>query len=275
MATLKVNQLHQRLLLQDITAEAGQREAARLRCLGNAHAGDWLTACPSPSLGLNLRGPEFTMVLKYRLGCPVFSSEVPCPACRQPSDVMGDHALGCGSQGERIMRHNLLRDVLYQTAAAAMLGPVKEGRFLLPGRDARPADLLIPRWVGGQDGALDVTVVSALQHAMLAGSATTDGYAVTKAFDRKIAKAGEACRAEGISFIPMAADTLGGLHSVAVEQVKKLGTSLARHQGQEEQEVIRHLFQRLSLVLMRGNAQLLVNRVPPDDLPDGEIDGTL
>ena len=84
-----------------------------------------------------------------------------------------------------------------------------------------------------------------------------------------------ACRAEGISFIPVAADTLGGLHSVAVEQVKKLGTSLARHQGQEEQEVVRHLFQRLSLVLMRGNAQLLVNRMPPDDVPDGEVDGTL
>ena len=57
--------------------------------------------------------------------------------------------------------------------------------------------------------------------------------------------------------------------------MKKLGTSLARHQGQEEQEVVRHLFQRLSLVLMRGNAQLLVNRMPPDDLPDGEVDGTL
>ena len=47
-----------------------------------------------------------------------------------------------------------------------MLGSVKEGRFLLPGRDARPADLLIPRWSGGQDAALDVTVVSALQTAM-------------------------------------------------------------------------------------------------------------
>ena len=136
-------------------------------------------------------------------------------------------------------------------------------------------DLLVPRWAGGQDGALDVTVVSALQQAMLAGSAATDSYAVTKAFERKVAKAGEACRAEGISFIPVAADTLGGLHSVAVEQVKKLGSSLARHQGQEEQEVVRHLFQRLSLVLMRGNAQLLVNRMPPDDVPDGEVDGTL
>ena len=73
----------------------------------------------------------------------------------------------------------------------------------------------------------------------------------------------------------MAADTLGCLHSVAVEQVKKIGAALARHQGQEEQEVVRHLFQRLALVLMRGNAQLLVNRMPPEDLPEAEVDGYL
>ena len=119
-----------------------------------------------------------------------------------------------------------------------------------------------------------MTVVSALQRALVAGSATTDGYAVTRAFERKVANAGEACRAEGIAFIPIAADTLGGWHSVAVQQIKKLGIALARHQGQDEQEAFRHLLQRLSLVLMRGNAQMLVNRMPPDDIPGGEVDGT-
>ena len=34
-------------------------------------------------------------------------------------------------------------------------------------------------------------------------------------------------------------DTLGGLHDVAVQQVKKVGASLAQHQGQEEHEVVR------------------------------------
>jgi len=29
------------------------------------------------------------------------------------------------------------------------------------------------------------------------------------------------------------------------------------------------------MVLMRGNAQLLVNRMPPNDMPDGEVDGQL
>ena len=41
---------------------------------------------------------------------------------------------------------------------AAGLGPVKEGRFLLPGQDRRPADVLLPYWNGGKDAALDVTV---------------------------------------------------------------------------------------------------------------------
>ena len=62
---------------------------------------------------------------------------------------------------------------------------------------------------------------------------------------------------------------------MAVQQVKKLGAALVRHQGQEEQEVVRHLFQRLGLVLMRGNAQLLVNRMPPEDLPEAEVDGQM
>ena len=124
--------------------------------------------------------------------------------------------------------------------------------------------------------ALDVTVVSALQGAMLAGSATTDGFAVGKAFDRKIAKVGEACRQEGIAFIPVAADTLGGWHKVAAEQIKKLGSVLARHRGEEEQIEVRHLFQRLSLILMPHAGQCLPPRQPrhvTDDEVGAEVDG--
>ena len=72
-------------------------------------------------------------------------------------------------------------------------------------------------------------------------------------------------------FIPVAAETLGGLHDVAVDQVKRLGAALSRQTGQEEGEVTRHLFQRLSLHLMRGNAALLVNRSP--EFPEPEVDG--
>ena len=185
---------------------------------------------------------------------------------------MGDHALGCGSHGERIARHNLLRDALHQAAGAASLAPVKEGRFLLPGQDARPADILIPGWSGGKDAALDVTVVSPLQQAMVRGASEVDGYALNEAFKRKVAKAGEPCRQQGISFIPLAADTFGGWHGVAAEQVQKLGRALARQSGEDEDQTVRHLFQKLSLLLMRGNSALLINRVPVVDI-DPDVGG--
>ena len=173
--------------------------------------------------------------------------------------------------GERIARHNHLRDALYHTAVSAALAPTKEGRALLPGTDARPADVLISNWTGGKDTALDVTVVNPLQAAMVAQAATTPGHALTMAYNRKMQGTAAACRREGMVFIPLPVETLGGWHDQAVQQVKKLRAALSRHTGQEESEAIRHLFQRLSVLLVRGNAALFLNRIP--SFPATVIDG--
>ena len=157
MASLKIDLKNQSILLNHFNGEGCVREIARMASLGLPHAGAWLSVIPSPALGLHLRGPEFVHSVKYRLGLPLYTNPGPCPACHQPADLMGDHALACPRYGDRITRHNQLRDLLYETAASAALGPVREGRFLLPGTAAKPADVLLPRWIDGKDGALDVT----------------------------------------------------------------------------------------------------------------------
>ena len=115
------------------------------------------------ALGLHLRPKEFTAAVKYRLGIPVYPSADPCIACGEDSDKFGDHAIGCGKEGERIYRHNVIRDAIYETAKQASLAPAKEQSALLPGSQAKPADVYIPGWANGRDAALDVTVVSSLQ----------------------------------------------------------------------------------------------------------------
>ena len=65
---------------------------------------------------------------------------------------------------------------------------------------------------------------------------------------------------------------LGGWQC-AEREVKKLGAALARHTGQEEAEAITHLWGRLGILLQRGNAAILGNRVPA--LPEAHIDGVL
>ena len=158
-----------------MVGEEDEREMARLLSLTLDHTGDWLNTPPIKALGLHLRSPEFVLALKYRLGMPVFDSAGPCPACLRESDVLGDHAMCCGAGGERISRHNSLRDAVYETVAAG-LGPVREGRFLLPGTDRRPADVLVPNWAGGKDAAMDVTTITPIQAATMLAAAHTAGH---------------------------------------------------------------------------------------------------
>ena len=115
---------------------------------------------------------------------------------------------------------------------------------------------------------MDITVVNALQAALVAGAAATPGHALTKRFGEKMAKHGEGCRLAGLVFIPLPVETLGGWHEETVTQVKRLGSALARHTGQEESEAIRHVAQRLAVLLAKGNAALLLNRVPTYPSPD-------
>ena len=178
------------------------------------------------------------------------------------SDPYGDHAIGCANDGERIARHNHLRDHLFQLAAQAALSPTKEERTLIPGVNSRPADVYLPTWANGRDCALDVTVLSPLQLCLLRKSAETAGSALTHAWDRKIRQSWDACNQEGIEFAPLPVESLGGWHSKAIKVLVKLGRQLARHTGKEDSEVLKHMFEKLGVLLMRGNAALILSRSP-------------
>jgi hypothetical protein len=75
----------------------------------------------------------------------------------------------------------------------------------------------------------------------------------------------------GMVFFPMPVETLGGWHEQTVQQVKKMGSALARHTGQEESVAIRHPRPEVSNLLAKGNAALILNRVPT--FPLSSIDG--
>ena len=57
------------------------------------------------------------------------------------------------------------------------------------------------------------------------------GHALTIPYNQKMREAGELCRQQGIAFIPVALESLGGWHEVALAQVKKIGSALGRHTG--------------------------------------------
>ena len=212
-----------------------------------------------------MHAAEFRTYVLYRFGKPLFSHEGPCSAYHQHSYVFGDHAIACASQGERIAWHNDLRDALFQAAASASLAPQREERALLPGVEQRPADVLLPHFFGGKHCCVDVCVVSSLQNQLVDRAAAEAGFALQFRYGQKWDKYGPACDSEGLVFQPLPIEVLGGWHEAGVGLVKRLGQALARSNGQEEDIVTKHLFQKLSVLLMRGNSQLVLNRLPQSD----------
>ena len=61
------------------------------------------------------------------------------------------------------------------------------------------------------------------------------------------------------------------MHEAAAGVIKKLGQALARSGGQDECETVKHLFGRLSILLMRGNSALILSRRM--EHPQPHIDG--
>ena len=57
-------------------------------------------------------------------------------------------------------------------------------------------------------------------------------------------------------------DTLGGWHPEALEVITKLGRQLASNVSRLDEEVVRHLRQRLEVLLVRDNVAMHCARTP-------------
>ena len=89
----------------------------------------------------------------------------------------------------------------------------------------------------------------------------------------KMAKYGERCCAEGLVFVPLAVDTFGGWHPSALAILTRLGRQVASNAGREGQEVVRHLRQRLAVLLVRDNVAMVCARTP--SFVPAKVDGSI
>ncbi len=109
------------------------REKQRLLRVARPHAGTFVTAVPSEDDGKDclLKPRVYRIAVAYRLGLPVLSNEIPCPLCMQPINIYGDHASCCAKNGDLVIRHNALRNLVYSVASDGLLQPVLEKQGIL------------------------------------------------------------------------------------------------------------------------------------------------
>ena len=180
-----------------------------------------------PSGRTKMEPALFLAEVRVRLGVPEASQDAWCPKCDAVLDTHGHHSGMCLAGGERVLRHNALRDLVYSWAERACLRPEKErAGLLLPQRPddvssarRRPADVYLPSFLG-RPTALDFAVTAPQQLDVLGARGATTA-AVAYADDkRRHLDTAAACEAQQVAFLPMVVETTGAW---APEAAKALG----------------------------------------------------
>ena len=165
-----------------------------------------------------------------------------------------------------IFRHDTIRDAIFDEAKYAGLSPVKEARSLIQNSRSRPGDFFLQNWRGRQT-AFDIAVTSPLSNSSLPRSCATAGAALESMINLKMNKHFRACQANGVHFIPLVVETLGGWDKDALHHLQAISRLTSARNSSNGSTVTRHFFQRLSVLLQRANAALIATRAPTPPPP--------
>ena len=105
-----------------------------------------------------------------------------------------------------------------------------------------------------------MSVISPTQDAIIDRAANVAASAIEMRKTEKTRKLADNCRASGIRFQPVVVETFGGWDPEAVKLLKAMATHCAPRKSLPPALEIKQFFQRLSIVLQRGNATLLLCR---------------
>ena len=239
--------------------EDSPRDKARIAALSTPRSRDFLYAVPCREF--HMRSEQFSVIVKYQMGANVYEDgDFTCPACHQPAGANGDHMLVCGGVGNgRIIRHNAIREVLISVAKQSGLSPVREPRFLLPGVDRRPADLMIRHWSRqGSDTLIDCVISSSLRQDTL--SRYEAGTVGRLAHERKVQQVGGAVNRLNMEFLPFSLESLGTLTQTAINIVTKLGRDRAIRNGGDQDKSVNNAFIQISVTLQKCNSDMFLNK---------------
>ncbi len=237
-------------------------------------------------LGNVIDPQQFIISLQRRLRLPVYNETFYCPFCNSVMNTFGDHSLVCPAGGDRSIRHNLLRDAVFNIARAAGARPESEKPGLLRPRPQigsveedgvqfqgslgpaarRPADVYLPSFDGGHRTALDFACTSGIRCGFTFLSAR-DGSAATVSYEARKCKFLDTealCKRENIVFTPCVCEASGGSWGPIARRVfATLANSAAKFTGDNPSRKLEEILQTLSVILQRANALAILVRSPP------------
>ena len=251
-----------RAISTQLSAECSLIDKARILCCSAPHASAWIRALPT---SLNkFSNLEWVIAMKRWLGIPIFNEEHMCVAChKQIMDIHGHHAAVCSVSGDRVKRHNALRDCFHEFCSNAAWGPVKEKPFLLPFSSERPADIFVPNFSGGKGLVVDFACTCPIQQKYVRPASQTVSFTCNKyAQEAKYDIYENRVKSEGHLYLPIVFESFGGMSDDAVDFVKKMLQSVSTRINENKLLVSKLFYEQVSCILMRSIAKSLISRFP-------------
>src|SRR4051812_17731709 len=245
--------------MSKLKATSSARDAQRLNCLDSPHANAWLSARPSCMDGSDCILPPRifrTAVARLLNQC---SHSVTCPLCEQIMDLQGDHPLCCKKSGDRITRHNRLRNLVFKLADTGLLAPELEKLGILGVTDKsrrRPGDVSIKNWSLRRGLAIDVAVICPLAASHLHSLEPCESYAKFHKIDRYVA----AFVNSDYDFVPVVFETSGAVNKEGETVLKQIIRFASKREGITHTVFAARAWARISCCVQAASAQQILNR---------------
>ena len=194
-----------------------------LRSPNTDHSWLWML---STATGDELRGHEFCVAVRLRIGADVTRAGTPCKCCGEPLDARCLHALRC-APGESTRGHNRVSNTLLGLASLGDSASCAEPRGLVASRPAlRPADILTSA-AFARGAALDVSIVSPDAE----GAGLDPCTAAVRGKLEKYGPVVQELRDAGIDYRPLTWSCWGRPDSVSSTVIRSMASTAARRRG--------------------------------------------
>jgi hypothetical protein len=228
--------------------------------LQREHALDVFKVVPDPTRGQYLEPGIFRSYVRFVLG-DVDHAGLPCSRCGAAMDRLGAHAVHCPVGRNRTKKHNEVVHIAgdhlnageYSVARDAAIDP------LVP---LRPADLLVPRFVEGREAAMDITIISPLQHSLVDKAAEDKNAVFAEGEKRKEKKYAALCATRDVVFIPLVATTYGGWSDRAMATFERIIAAEANNLHLPLASVRNNFYGQMAVAIARYTAWAILDRRP-------------
>ena len=260
---------HEFSLAQDLIAygtlleNSHDREKALIQSKTLKYASAWLTASPSTHNAQNIRSAEFKAALKFHTGQPFTHASRECPECNKASDKLGDHAITCRNTGQRINKHNSLRNFILEKAKLAQIDCQQEQEVttIVNGTEVvnKLGDIVLSEFIQGRDLWLDVGIISPLCTAYVQKAVSTTGGAIAVRVGEKMKKYATAVSEHNLKFQPLIVENLGGWGKDSIMLFRTITKKLAEVLFTDGKKEMKNLMTGLSCRLQKSIGRMLVS----------------